>query len=219
MKEETTMPKIWYENKRFVSALLVAFFPAGLYGLWKSTQFSSRTKGIVIGLVVLPILIGFFHAAHRESRFVTADASIPKKSHDAIQRMGVSYRQATDYLRDFMAMEPGAPVNGQSRYRGTSKDYTISLEIIGDRNAITEAKMIIVQSRAVDIEKRNRALLHRFLTNLVPEWPSSSDWADATLDRFSAFQDETVSAMRGYKKVTVTQMQSSGTITVVVKHA
>jgi hypothetical protein len=213
------MPSTWYDNKRFVSALLIAFFPAGLYGLWKSSQFSSRTKGIITGLFILPILVGFFQVAYRESRFVTADAFNSRKAPSEIERMGISYRQATQDLTDRIPMEHGRPVNGQARYRGTSEDHTIALEIIGDQHAITEARMTIVPNGTAGIEARNRALLHRFLSNMVPEWPTSFDWANTTLDRISTFQDHTISAMRGYKKVTITQMEASGTITVVVKHA
>lgn len=213
------MPSAWYDNKRFVSALLFAFFPAGLYGLWKSSRFSSRTKGIITGLFILPLIVGSFQAAYRESRFVTADASNSRKTSNEIERMGISYQQATQDLTDRIPMEQGRPVNGQARYRGTSKDHTIALEIIGDKQAITEARMTIVPNGTAGIEARNRVLLHRFLSNMVPEWPSSADWANTTLDRISIFQDDTISAMRGYKKVTMTQMKASGTITVIVKHA
>jgi len=213
------MPSTWYDNKRFVSALLIAFFPAGLYGLWKSNRFTFRTKGIITGLFVLPIVVGSFQATYRESRFVTANASGSEKTRDEIQRMGVSYREATQYLSDSIPMEQSEPVNGQDKYRGTSEDHTISLEIIGDRHAITEAKMTIVPTGNADIEERNRALLHCFLSNMVPEWPTSSEWATTTWDRISTFQEDSVSALRGYKKVTMAQMKASGTITVVVKHA
>jgi len=213
------MPTTWYDNKRFVSALLIAFFPVGLYGLWKSSRFSYQTKGIITGLFVLPVLFGSFQAASLESRFVTAKASNAEKIHVEIRRMGVSYREATQDLLDSIPMERGEPANGQDRYRGTSKDHTISLEIMGDRHAITEAKMTIVPSGTAHIEERNRALLHLFLSNMLPEWPTSSDWASTTLDSISTFQENSVSALRGYKKVTMTQMKGSGTIAVVVKHA
>jgi hypothetical protein len=213
------MPRTWYDNKKFVSALLIAFFPAGLYGLWKNSQFSSRTKGILTGLFVLAVLVGFFQAAYRETKFTTADASNPERSCDEIQRMGVSYRQATQYLGDLIPMEQGAPLNGQTRHRGTSEDHTISLEIIGDQHAITEAKMIIVPNGVAGIEQRNRTLLHRFLNNIIPEWPTSVHWANTALEKISTFQDDIIWATEGYKKVTMTRMKTSGTITVVVKHA
>jgi hypothetical protein len=213
------MASPWYENKRFVSALLIAFFPAGLYGMWKSSQFCSRTKGIITGLFILPLMVGSFRVAYRESRFVRANASNSSKNFSEIERMGISYRQATQDLTELIPMDRGRPINGQDRYRGVSKDHTIALEIIGDKQAITEARMTIVPNSTADIAARNRVLLHRFLTNMVPEWPTCSDWADTTMDKISTFQDDTISAMRGYKKVTMTQMKASGTITVVVKHA
>jgi hypothetical protein len=213
------MTSPWYENKRFVSALLIALFPVGLYGLWKSQRFSYQTKGIITGLFVLPVLFGTFQTASRESRFVTAGASNAPKTEDHIRRMGISYREATHRLSDSIAMERGEYVNGQDRYKGTSKDHSVSLEIIGDRHAITEAKMIIVPSSAAHIAERNRALLHLFLSNMLPEWPTSADWANTTWDSISTFQEDSVSALRGYKKVTMTQIKGSGSIEVVVKHA
>ena len=202
-----------------MSALLIAFFPAGLYGLWKSNQFSFRTKGIIIGLFILPPLIGFLKVASRECKFVMADASHSKEASSEIERMGISYQQATKGLTDRIPMEQGRSTGRQPRYQGTSKDHTIALEIIGNLHAITEARMTIVPNGTAGVVSRNRALLYRFLNNLVPEWPTSADWADTTLDRLSTFQEDTISAMRGYKKVTMTKMKTSGTITIVVKHA
>lgn len=213
------MPSKWYDNKRFVSALLIAFFPAGLYGMWKSNQFSYQKKAIITGLFFLPVLFGVFQAASREGRFTAANASNAKKTHDEIRRMGVSYLEATQDLLDSIPLERGEPANGQDRYIGTSRDHTISLEIIGDRQAISEATITIVATGTAHIEERNRALLHVFLSNLLPEWPTSSDWANTTWDSITTFQEDSISALRGYKKITMTQMKESGTIAIIVKHA
>lgn len=46
----------WYENKARVVLLLVLVFPVGLYGLWKNSAFSQKTKGIVSGVVGVVVL-------------------------------------------------------------------------------------------------------------------------------------------------------------------
>lgn len=47
----------WYENKAAVILWLVLFFPVGLYGIWKSSQFSDKTKWIVTGCLGVLIVI------------------------------------------------------------------------------------------------------------------------------------------------------------------
>ena len=47
----------WYENKAAVILWLGLFFPVGLYGIWKSSQFSDKTKWIVTGCLGVLIVI------------------------------------------------------------------------------------------------------------------------------------------------------------------
>jgi hypothetical protein len=47
----------WYENKAAVILWLILFFPVGLYGIWKSSQFSDKTKWIVTGCLGVLIVI------------------------------------------------------------------------------------------------------------------------------------------------------------------
>lgn len=47
----------WYENKAAVILWLIFFFPAGLYGIWKSSQFSDKAKWIVTGFFAFLIVI------------------------------------------------------------------------------------------------------------------------------------------------------------------
>ncbi len=51
-----TQPGSWLDNKPLVIAWLLAFFPVGLYCLWKGSLFDQRWK---IG-ITLAILIAFF---------------------------------------------------------------------------------------------------------------------------------------------------------------
>lgn len=46
----------WFDSKPLVVLLLVFFFPAGLYALWKNREFSVRTKWAVSGVFVALLL-------------------------------------------------------------------------------------------------------------------------------------------------------------------
>jgi len=49
----------WYDNKIIVFALLIFFFPAGLFGLWKSSKFEriGKVAWSVVGVLVLLIWV------------------------------------------------------------------------------------------------------------------------------------------------------------------
>lgn len=58
-EQESRKLYYWYENKSAVILWLIFFFPVGLYGIWKSSQFLNTTKWIVTGcFMVLMIISG-----------------------------------------------------------------------------------------------------------------------------------------------------------------
>ena len=214
------MPNKWYDNRALVIGLLVAFFPVGFYALWKGNKFSASTKGVLTAVVALPILIYSFQKAYQENRFVTANALVSGKATGIIQRMGVSYRQATENFDDFIPMKKVSPVGGQDRYYGMSEDRTALLEIIGNRQAITQARLSIgVPNDSPDIMTRNTALLCRFLGSIVPEWPESADWATTALIQTTTTSETSKTTIVGYKQITMTLMKAAERLTVSVKHA
>lgn len=48
----------WYRTNAGIIALLIFFFPAGLYLMWKYTSWSKKTKAIVTGILAFCVLIG-----------------------------------------------------------------------------------------------------------------------------------------------------------------
>lgn len=51
----------WYENSLVVILLVICFFPVGLYGLWRSSKFSPKTKKVltgVVGVLLIAVLVG-----------------------------------------------------------------------------------------------------------------------------------------------------------------
>lgn len=49
----------WYDNKFVVAALLLIFYPVGLFALWKGKSFSMMTKKILTVVFVIPIIAVF----------------------------------------------------------------------------------------------------------------------------------------------------------------
>jgi hypothetical protein len=47
METLTEQKSVWYEKRSIVILWLIFFFPVGLYGMWKSSQFSDMVKWIV----------------------------------------------------------------------------------------------------------------------------------------------------------------------------
>jgi len=43
----------WYEKTGILVVLLIVFFPVGLYGVWKNTRLTKKTKGIITGVVAV----------------------------------------------------------------------------------------------------------------------------------------------------------------------
>lgn len=209
------------KKKPFVSALMIAFFPAGFYRRWKGARLSRPTKAIITILVLAPVVWGLFRASSNHGRFVTAGASTRYEGDSDVRRMGISYRQAIQGLTGCVPMEPGAPVDGQIRHHGTTDDHTVSIEIIGDPQAITEARMVIVPTASPDIEVRNLDLLHRFLANIIPQWQAGADWMTAALKNVTdpVNPEPSQATVHGYKKISVSAMKPSHTLIVTIKHA
>lgn len=57
MNNEQQNPKKWYDNKVLVVLLCVIFFPVGLYGLWKNSEFSKSIKIGLTGIVAVFFLM------------------------------------------------------------------------------------------------------------------------------------------------------------------
>jgi len=75
MSENTSVSKksSWYDNKVIVIALLVVFFPVGLYGMWQNKQFTNKTKWIVSGIFALLIV---FSGAGKDKKHQSAQPDI-----------------------------------------------------------------------------------------------------------------------------------------------
>ncbi len=52
-------PRKWYDRKTVVVLLLILFFPVGLYALWKNTTFTTKTKWVLAGVVIVLVWFGW----------------------------------------------------------------------------------------------------------------------------------------------------------------
>jgi len=57
-----------------VVVLLIVFFPVGLYALWKNSRYTTKTKGIVTGVLALLLIIGMTMQAVASKNLQDADA-------------------------------------------------------------------------------------------------------------------------------------------------
>jgi len=132
--------------------------------------------------------------------------------------IGISYNQTMEYLDQFISMSKSSDVDGQPRYMGQTSDNLAMLEIIGNKNDVSQASLMIgIPNDAPKILIRNTAILLRFMKNVAPEWKSGSDWATSALGRVSS-TDEPEEIIRGSKSIKLSVIKVLGIICVTVKH-
>lgn len=108
----------------------------------------------------------------------------------SVAGIGRSYNQIMQELSAHFNMEQSAPVRGNDRVMGRTSDGTAALEIIGPRESIVQASLIIgLPSDAPEIVARNSVLLLRLLNNAVPGWTGANDWATLAIRNISASGD------------------------------
>lgn len=106
------------------------------------------------------------------------------KTSDKPLTIGVSYDQITESFHQFMAISQSTPVRGQKRYMGETSDQTVIIEIIGDKQDVSQVSLIVgMPSDTLDALNRNITLLLRLVKNTIPEWEASADWVTSAAVR------------------------------------
>lgn len=145
---------------------------------------------------------------------------VPRADAQSERRLtiGISYRQVTENLDQFISMSKSTDVDGQTRYIGQTSDSLASLEIIGNKFDVTQTTLMIRSPKgAAEIVSRNAAILLRFVRNTTPEWRESSDWVTSALRRVgSAGKPEQIT--RGNKSIEVSLIDNLDMVSVTVKH-
>lgn len=134
------------------------------------------------------------------------------------KKTGISYEQIMRYLSKSMTMKKSTSVRGQPRYMGESDDNLVMMEIIGDKRDITQATLIVGVPN--DAPRKllawNGAMLMRFVQNATPGWSKSTEWTTAALKK-AIDSEQTISTVRGSRKLTVSFQKSLSMIMVTVK--
>lgn len=133
-------------------------------------------------------------------------------------RTGLSYAQITRYLAGNFALSQSTPVDSQPRYMGATADHLAMLELIGDRNDLTQATLMIgIPNDSRSVLVRNTAMFVRFVKNAAPGWAGSTDWATMALKQAVA-TDSPVSTIRGARRITISFIKTLAIVSVTVKH-
>ncbi|MBA7670237.1 hypothetical protein ES703_78382 [subsurface metagenome] len=154
------------------------------------------------------------------ARSPTAVPSVSEKNVAENRPIGISYYQVMEYLSDFFLMEKSTPVDGQDRYMGQTADNLAILEIIGNKDNISQATIMIgIPNDAPDKLVRNTILAIRFLENTVPEWTNSNEWITANAKRVADIPGVSdVKVVKGNKLITMMFLKTFGMVSLTVKH-
>ena len=154
------------------------------------------------------------------ARMSTAIPPVSEKNVAENRAIGISYYQVMEYLSKFFLMEKSTPVRGQERYMGQTPDSLAILEIIGNKNNISQATIMIgIPNDVPDKLVRNTIFAIRFLENTVPEWTNSNEWITANAKRVADIPGVSdAKVVKGNKLITMTFLKPLGMLTLTVKH-
>ena len=104
-----------------------------------------------------------------------AEESVPQ------QQVKMTYSQITNMIGEFLDIQSVETDHGQYKFSGISENNLVTLELIGARDNISQASMILVYPE--DIEPLNtdlnNAMMIRFLRNVAPEF---EEWSTSVKD-------------------------------------
>lgn len=121
-------------------------------------------------------------------------------------------------LDQFFVMSNSLTDDNQQRYMGESKNQLATIEIIGEKDNITSAFLMIgVPKDAPKILVENSAILLNFVNNIDPGWAESANWAMAALDKATKNREPEI-IIRDNKLIKLSVLKYTGFITVSVKN-
>lgn len=131
---------------------------------------------------------------------------------------GISYSQMMGHgMGELFDMKQSSDVDGRTRYMGESKSGTAILELIGEKDDLYKASLIMGMP-----SKDSTATLHAgftlaFLGNADSTWTSEerSDWFAGLAKQFAGKDNGEASIIRGRNRITAEMMERMGlTLTV-----
>lgn len=99
-----------------------------------------------------------------------------------IDGLGLNFEKAVNGLSGNFILPGNAPLFVNRKWRAVSADKSVTLEIIGDKDNVTEAS-IRIRARLVrgKLEDKTQKTITTFLANLIPNWVQRNNWAQASL--------------------------------------
>lgn len=126
---ESEAKKKWYQTTGGIIALLILFFPAGLYLMWKHAKWNKIVKGVITGFFVL-LLIGSFNS---DSSKTASSTSEPTQGQQATQ--------PTTQPTNDTVKATSTPVAAQTKQTAPAGNETTS-----QKNAVRKAKSYLSYS-------------------------------------------------------------------------
>jgi len=185
---------------------------------------SQQAQGIGC-LIIIVIFVIIYMTGSNSSDSKKTETSNPKSPEESRKEqaetpltIGVSYNQIMNYLDSDISMSRATDVRGQPRYMGQTSDYMAVLEIIGSREDVSQATLMLSCSKdAPEALVRNTAILLRFVKNIDSENYLGSDWINSALEHLNQ-TGEPVEKIVGSKLIKVSQIERLGMTVVTVKH-
>ena len=116
-------------------------------------------------------------------------------------------------------MQESTEVRGQPRSLGQTDDKLAILEVIGDKDNVSQASLIIgLPDDSQDIVSRNTVFLIRFMHNIAPGWDGVDAWTAGALKEALASPGESIYTERGDERIEVVLEKPLGLVMVTVKH-
>lgn len=184
----------WYENKAAVILWLIFFFPAGLYGIWKSSQFSDKVKWIVTGFFAfLIVIVGIsdnkknLGEASKQSRSQPSrivEKSIPPSSPPAVEQDLITWNeidkiynirsQTTDLQKEEAWKRfKGKKVTWSGQVSEITDGFTgLTLQVKMNSNTLTSDVLIYLKKSARDKALQLRQGGYVKFTGHLDDWGS-----------------------------------------------
>ena len=153
--------KKWYQKTGWIIALLILFFPVGLFLMWKYTNWKKPVKGIITALILIIALSGIVSPDKLEQITINADT---EQTYDINQKISIEATTTpSDYelsSSDFKCSGGKITTNNQNISFIATKDgsYKIWAEHDGIKsNNLTlkvEDKAAIAKQKAKEEQKR-----------------------------------------------------------------
>lgn len=129
--------KKWYQTTGGIIALLILFFPAGLYLMWKHATWNKTAKWIVTGVFAFFVLVSAFSPDSTETSNTASQNTTPAVTQEAEP----TAQPETDAAQE-QAVEPTkAPVNATNTPAAqTQQAAPATGETVSQKNAVKKAK-------------------------------------------------------------------------------